>query len=504
MISRKQFLAGVSALGAGAALGSSAKAGTGKQAADASSSAAGDGQGVTAEAAAFVVGTRWKDLPPDLVELGKKHILDALGLALAGEHAETGPLVRRYLAALGVTGGSATVLGTTLRCQPRFAAFANGVAIHADDFDDTQLAVAPDRVYGLLTHPTVTALPAALAVAEAMGKSGRDFMLAYHLGVEVETKVAEAISPRSYESGFHSTPMAGVFGSVTAAAKLKGLDARGVRHAFGLAAAEAGGLRENFGTMTKPFQAGHGAEAGVMAADLVGLGWTAAEDILEAKRGFFNAFGGGFDPGAIVGKFAKPWTFQSPGVSIKPYPSGSLTHPAMDELLSLARANGIKAGDVEQVRVGTNKQMLNTLIHHRPTNGLQAKFSMEYSMAVLLVDGKGGLGQYLDQAVNRPAVQEMLRRVDFYNNPAADAAGADKMRSIIEVRLKGGRVISGQADFARGSPQKPMTFDDAVEKFRACADYARLPGDKADRIVARVRGLEKVKDMRTAFAPIFA
>ena len=178
--------------------------------------------------------------------------------------------------------------------------------------------------------------------------SGRDLMLAYHLGVEVETKIAEAINPRSYEGGFHSTSMCDVFGAATCTAKLTSLDAKALRNAYGVAAAQAGGLRENFGTMTKPFQAGHGAEAGVSAAELAALGWTAAEKVLEAPRGFFAAFGGGYDARAISGKLGKPWSFLTPGVSIKPYPSGSLTHPAMDETLRLARTEHIKAADVAQ------------------------------------------------------------------------------------------------------------------------------------------------------------
>ena len=492
-IDRKQFLQTLAAVGAAGLLpGSAALAQT-------SEGVAGEGQAappVTAEAAEFVTRTGWADLPADLVALGKQHILDALGLALAGQQAESGPIIRRYLATLGLAKGEATVLGTELRLAPRFAAFANGVAIHADDFDDTQLAVAKDRVYGLLTHPTVTALSAALAVAEARGASGRDFMLAYHLGVEVETKLAEAISPRSYESGFHSTPMCGVFGSATAAAKLAGFDAVALRQCYGLAGAQSSGLRENFGTMTKPFQAGHGAEGGIVAADLTALGWTAAPDIFEAKRGFFAAFGGGFDAASIMGKWGKPWSLLSPGVSIKPYPSGSLTHPAMDELLELIRGNGVQAAEVASVRVGTNKQMLNTLIHHQPKTGLQGKFSMEYCMAVLLIDGRAGLAQFTDASVNRPAVQDMLHRVTFYNDPAADAAGADKMRSLVEITLKDGKKFSGQADFAKGSPQKPMGFDDAVEKFQGCADYARLPKPRAAEIVAQVKDLEQQKDIR--------
>jgi 2-methylcitrate dehydratase PrpD len=500
-LNRQQFLAGLTALGAGTSVLTDATrraAATDKPPEPAST------PGVTEEAAAFVVSTRYEDLPPDLIALGKKHILDAVGLAIAGEKAETGPIVRRYFADLGVLNGPATVLGTNLHAGPRFAAFANGVAIHADDFDDTQLAVAKDRVYGLLTHPTVPNLPAALAMSEALGKSGRDFMLAYHLGVEVTTKLAEAIAPRSYESGFHSTSMCGAFGSAVCAGKLRGLDAKQLRNAFGVAGAEAGGLRENFGTMTKPFQAGHSAEAGIVAADLAALGWTAAEDIFEAKRGFFAAFGGGWDSNAIVGRLGRPWSLLSPGVSIKPYPSGSLTHPAMDVMAELIAQHGIRAQDVAQVRVGTNRQMLNTLIHHRPKTGLQAKFSMEYCMAVLLVVGKAGLSQFQDDVVARPDLQAMVAKVEFYNNPDADAAGADKMRSYVEVRLADGQTFSGQGDFARGSPQKPMSFDDTVRKFQGCAEFAGLSQDKAERIVTAVQNLETVTDMRSVFAGIFA
>jgi 2-methylcitrate dehydratase PrpD len=328
-------------------------------------------------------------------------------------------------------------------------------------------------------------------------------MLAYHIGLEVETKICEAIAPRSYESGFHSTGFCGVFGSAAAAGKMRGFDARTLCNVFGIAGAQASGLRENFGTMTKPFQAGHAAECGVTAADLAALGWTAAENILEAKRGFFTAYGGGWNPQATEGKFGKPWSLLTPGVSIKPFPTGSLTHPAMDAMLDLIETHRIEAADVARVRVGTNRQMLNTLIHHHPKTGLQGKFSMEYCMAVLLVRRRAGLGEFEDDVVNRPELQDMLRRVDFYNNPEADAAGADKMRSYVEVTLKDGRTFSAQNDFAKGSPQKPMSFDDAVQKFRGCTDFADLSTSKADRIIATVQRLETVDSMSTVFNGLF-
>ena len=504
-LSRKQFLQGVVLAGAAGGLsGFAAQAAdvpaAGKPAADKASLPP-----VTAAAADFVVGAKWSDLPPDLVAIGKLHILDALGLALTGERAETAPVVLKYLKSLGViagknAAGKATVLGTGLKAAAPFAAFANGIAMHADDFDDTQLAVAKDRVYGLLTHPTVTALAASLAASESRGVSGRDFMVSYHLGVEVSTKVCEAIGPRSYQSGFHSTSMCGVFGAAAAAGKVYGLDASGIRKALGLAGAGASGLRENFGTMTKPFQAGHAAEGGVEAAEMTALGWTAAENILEAKRGFFAAFGDGYDPASILGKLGNPWTLVSPGVSIKPYPSGSLTHPAMDELLALIHDNRITADQVSAVKVGTNKHMLNTLIHHDPRTGLQGKFSMEYCMATLVLDGHAGLRQFTDEQVNRPAVREMMKRVTFYNNPEADSVGADKMHSIVEIELKDGRTFTGRADFAKGGPKKPFTFADSVEKFEGCAEYARLPKSRTQAVVAQVRDLEDLKDIRALVA----
>jgi 2-methylcitrate dehydratase PrpD len=490
MLTRKQVLAGLSALGANAAIAAAAPR-------PAAAQAPASTTGATAEIADFVTGAQWNTLPPELIELSKKHILDALGLALAGQRAESGPIVRRYLADLGFGATGARVLGTRLRAPPRFAAFANAVAIHADDYDDTQLAAAPDRVYGLLTHPTVTALPAALAMAEARGRSGRDLLLAYHLGVEVEMKLAEASAPRAYEAGFHSTGLFGVFGAAVAAAKVRGLDAAGVRTCLGIAGAQASGLRENFGTMTKPFQAGHAAEGGVAAADLAALGWTAADDIIEAKRGIFAAAAGGFDAGVIAGKLGRPWSFLSPGVSIKPYPSGSLTHPAMDEMSRLIRANAIRPQDVVKVRVGTNRQMLNTLIYPRPKTGLEGKFSMQYCMAVLLLDGKAGLAQFEDAAVRRPEVQALVAKVEFYNSAEADAAGADKMRSYIEITLKDGRVLKGApVDYARGSPQIPMSFEDEIEKFRDCARYGGLAAQAADRVIAQVRELDGLGDVR--------
>ena len=171
---------------------------------------------LTKYVADFIVNTKYSDIPADVVELGKKSILDGLGLALSGSKARTSDLLAVYVKPFEVAKDGATVIGTSVKLPVRFAALANGVAIHIDDFDDTQLAVAKDRVYGLLVHPTVCVLPAVLVLAETKPATGKDLLLAYHLGVEVECKIAEAISPRHYEDGFHSTGTCGVFGSTAA------------------------------------------------------------------------------------------------------------------------------------------------------------------------------------------------------------------------------------------------------------------------------------------------
>jgi 2-methylcitrate dehydratase PrpD len=456
--------------------------------------------GLTKYVSEFIVNTKYEDIPGDVRELGRKSMLDGFGLALAGSASVMGPLVRQYIQGLGVN-GKASIIGSTMKAPPRFAAFANGVSVHADDFDDTQLSAAKDRVYGLLTHPSVTTLTPAFALCEVDHRSGKDLMLAYHVGVDVECKIAEAISPRHYNDGFHSTGTCGSFGSAAACAKLRRLDLKQTAYALGVAAAEGGGLRDNFGSMTKPFHAGHAAENGTVAVDLAALGWTAADDILEGALGFFQAAGGGFDPGSIMNRLGKPWTFASPGVSIKPFPSGSLTHPAMGEMLRLVRQYDIKPGDVEKIDIGANHSMTTTLYHHRPTTGLQGKFSMEFGLSILLLDRKAGLKEYSDAVVQRRDVQAMIPRVNFYVDPEAEQAGFDKMTSILKVYLKDGKVLSGRAEFAKGSPANPMSFDEVADKFRGCADFANWPKDKTEAVIAFVKNLESAADV-SRLAPL--
>jgi 2-methylcitrate dehydratase PrpD len=452
-------------------------------------------EGLTAKVGRFVAGTPFRAVPPEAVRKAKLSILDGLGLAVAGARTEGVAIAAAEVASYGCRDGTSTVLGRGTPLPPRFAAFLNGMAIHADDFDDTQLAVLPDRVYGLLTHPTAPVLPAVLALAERDGRSGADLLAAYLVGVEVESAIAESINPRHYEAGFHSTGTAGTFGAAAGAARLLGLDAGRTAAALALAGSQAAGLRENFGTMTKPFHAGRAAESGLLAASLAGRGFTSAPGILEAGRGFFSAAGGGYDPAKIADHLGDPWTFIDPGVSIKPYPSGSLTHPAMTAFLDLVRAHDVRAEDVEEVVVGTNRHMPNALIHHRPSDHLAAKFSMEFCIAILLLRRRAGLAEFRDEVVRDPEVKATIAKVRFGTDPEADAAGYNTMTSIIRVRTRDGRQLETRAAFAKGSPANPMTESEVREKFLDCLAAGGVGAGAGRRAADLVLDLESQPDL---------
>ncbi len=459
--------------------------------AEAAAAAAGEelaqAPGLTRYVAEFITGTRYEDVPDEVVALGKKTLLDGFGLALAGSASVVAPVVRQYIGTLGVTGKSSTVAGTAMKVPARFAAFANGVSIHADDYDDT----------GSALHVAAPVLPPAFALCEEGRRSGRDLMLAFHVGVEAASKIGDA------------TGTIGSFGSAAACAKLRGLTVPQTAYALGIAASQAGGIRRNFGSMTKAFHAGHAAENGSVATDLAALGFTAASDVLETPLGFFQAAGGGFDPSAIVNRLGRPWMFASPGDLIKRFPCGTIQQPVMDATLRLIAQHGIKAADVERAEVGGNQSNVNTLFRHRPTTGLEAKFSMEFAVAILLVDGKAGLGQFTDASVRRAEVQDMIGRVRYYADPEFDTLGREgafqavlEEPAVVKMYMKDGRLLTTRTEPAKGSPKNPMTYEEVADKFRTNAEFARWPPVKTESIITLVRSLERAPNMAALTAAL--
>jgi 2-methylcitrate dehydratase PrpD len=439
--------------------------------------------GVTADVAAFACRTRWTDLPREVVAIAGDHILDTFGVMLAGSPEPCAALVRRVC---GAEAGPCPVFGTRERRSPALAALANGVAGHALDYDDTQLSTSPEAVYGLLTHPSVPVLSAAAALAETRPCSGQDLITAYVIGVEVACRVADAANPRHYQHGFHTTGTVGTIGAAAAAGHLLGLDPEAMARALGIAASMASGLRENFGTMTKPLHSGRAGHNGLLAALLAQEGFTASPAILEAKRGFYQAAAGGFSPEKVA--LGNPFFLQSPGVSIKPYPSGSLSHPGQDLILDIVRRSDLRPEQVASVVVGTNSNVPNALIYSRPHTELEAKFSLEYCMATGVLRRRAGLAEFTDAAVNDPSIQAFLPKVQVVVDPELERMGYQHVRTRVTVTCTDGRVLHGEAEYARGYPGNPLPAGDLEAKFRECARCA-LSSEQAEAALHAIRGL---------------
>jgi 2-methylcitrate dehydratase PrpD len=448
---------------------------------------------VTRTIAQFVRETSAPALPAEVVERARVHILDGFAVILSGATEKGSRILHAHLRRLGGR-PEATVLGVGFRAPAQWAALANGTSGHGMDYDDTQLTTSKESVYGLLTHPTVPVLAAALAAAEVTKARGRDLLLAYVLGVEVACRVADAINPRHYQAGFHSTATMGGLGAAMAAGKLLRLNEDGLLRALGLAASMGAGLRENFGTMVKPFHAGRAAEAGLLAATLAGAGFTAARNILEAKRGFFNAAGGGYDESKILGRLGNPYFFLDPGISIKPYPSGSLSHPAQDLILELVKHHDLEADQIAAIEVGTNTNVLNALIHNEPRTALEGKFSIPFCMAIGVLERKAGIAQFVDRKVRHPKTVALMKRVRLVVDPELERLGYDLVRTRIKVRLTDGRVLERRANVAQGTPPKVFSFEDLGEKFREAAGLV-LPKPGVERALGLIRDLTTLNDM---------
>ena len=287
--------------------------------------------------AQFIGGTRYENIPDDVLELGKKSVLDGLGVALSGAVSAPGRIVREYVRELG--SGTSTAIGSGARLAPRFAALANGTAMHADDYDDT-LQAETGRYQGV--HVTAPVLAAVLAVAEQRDASGRELLAGYHVGVEVACRVFDATHVNHILHGFHGTATCGMLGATAGVSRMIDAGVEPARLALGLAASQAGGLQENIGTMTKPFHAGRSAECAIVANDLVARGFTASPTILESPRGFYMALGGGHDDARLRGRLGNPWSFVERGVWLKPFPSCSLGHPALTRMRELVREHDLK------------------------------------------------------------------------------------------------------------------------------------------------------------------
>ena len=439
----------------------------------------------------FIASTSYGDIPAEALRIGRRCIADGVGVILAGSTTPASEILRAQVREDG-SRAEATILGRdSFQTRAASAALVNATSGHAHDYDDTQLSTAADRIFGLLTHPTIPSLTASLAVGERLGVSGRTMFEAFLIGFEVECKIADAIDPTHYKQGFHTSGTIGAFGAAAAAAKLLKLNREQLAHAIGITASMSAGIRVSFGTMTKPLHVGRAAFNGVTAAELAAKGFTAGAEALDGQWGFFKVTGGGFAADRIVGVLGKPWTIVSPGVSIKPYPCGCLGHPTMDAMLTLVTEHDIKPDQIRCVRLRAGSNILNPLRYKIANTELEAKFCPPFMLSAVALQRKAGVSEFSDEFVRSAPVQAMMRRVETVFDQEIENQGFVRMMSTVEVELDDGRVLRQESGPYRGGPARPFTREELRDKFMECGTLV-LPPERLDAIFERIETFEQI------------
>jgi len=345
-------------------------------------------------------GLTLEDLPDDVASVAHQCIIDWFGCALAGSREPLSQILRDEFAS---PDDACALIGSELRAAPLRAAMINGAAGHAIDFDDTSMIMGG--------HATVPLLPAVLALAEEQGRSGADVVTAYVVGMEVQSRIGRSIGSEHYRNGWHTTSTIGVFGAAAASAWLLGLDGDGFGTTMGIAASNASGLKANFGTMTKPLHPGQAAERGLLAARLAARGFTSNAAAVDGNQGFAQAAGTGSLDQEAIDRFDGKWI--TPRTLFKVHAACHLTHAGIEATSSIV-ANGVAADSIENITLTVNPSILDVCGITDPTSGLEAKFSLRGTQA-LLVHGvdTAAASSFEDGPINRPEVQAFIDQVSI-------------------------------------------------------------------------------------------
>ena len=341
---------------------------------------------------------RIEQVPADVTTVGTQCILDWFGCALAGSRE---PLSQILCEELAADAGACSVIGTDRRADPARAALINGAAGHALDFDDSSAV--------MLGHPSAPVLPAVLAAAEQEARSGTDALTAYIVGVEIQSRIGMAIGDEHYAKGWHTTSTVGVLGAAAAVGWLLELDRAGFATAMGMAASSASGLKANFGTMTKPLHAGQAAERGLLAARLASRGYTASGEAVDGDQGLARAAGNGELDGSRIEDWGHSWATTQ--ALFKYHAACHCTHAGIEATRSLL-ANGVDGDEVERVTLTVNPSILDMCGIGEPVTGLEAKFSLRGTQALVLAGtDTTAVETFDDGPINRPEVRALLPRV---------------------------------------------------------------------------------------------
>jgi 2-methylcitrate dehydratase PrpD len=446
--------------------------------------------GVTRDLAEWAVHTSLDEIPRDVRSAARSALIDTVGAILAGVPEPVTQIVAQVTAGEGAR-PVASQLGARLKTSVQGAAFVNGVSGHALDYDDVNRS--------LHGHPSVVVLPAALASAERLRASGGALLEAYIVGVEVMVKVGRALGAGHYHAGWHATSTLGTLGSAAAAGKLLGLDADRLTSALAIAVSESSGSRRNFGTMTKPFHAGHASRCGVAAAQLAQAGMTGDESAIEAPLGFFALFAPQATPRPDLAEtLGRPYELVSSGLSVKKYPCCFATHRAADGVLELVAHHDVAPDDVAAVEVTVPHGLCAPLISRRPQTGLEGKFSMAYVVAAAILDRSLTLETFTDPRVRRPSVQRLLDRVTVREDETIPVEYNSIEDGYVEVRLRleGDRELVRRVERPRGSAGHPLRRDELLHKFRDCAGRV-LAEAQVERALAGLESVEAAADVAT-------
>lgn len=436
---------------------------------------------LTHDLGAFAASLRFDQIPDAALDVIHTGFADCVGVMLAGRDEPPTQILTQVLAP---PAGPATLVFGSRTASATDAAWINGVAAHALDFDDVAIK----------GHPSTVLVPAILAEGQALGSTGKEMMVAYAVGYEVWAELARRDPEHYHTKGWHPTGILGSIGAAAACASLNKLNAEQCAMAISLGASQSAGIMANFGTMTKPFHAGRSAQSGVLAAHLAKAGFTASLDALEHPQGFLSAVSPGtrFDVTSPV-EAGKKWKLTVSKLSVKKYPLCFCTHRALDGMLDLVAEQSFKAEDIKSISARTSLRNTKVLRNHNPQTGLEAKFSMEFAMASCVIAQRAGLTELVDDFVQRQDIQALMKKVSV----EADETEHPNLPGYspfdqITVTMKNGEVIKSREVVAvRGGPDLPLSREHLWSKFEDCARVGKIDFS-AQRLFDALMSLETV------------
>lgn len=407
--------------------------------------------------------SRTRSVPPEVGERAALHIADTLACIYAGSASRAVALMQQ-IGIAAEAGAPVVVPGLGRWRDPATAALLTGLSAHADDFDDTS-------EYAMNGHPSAPVVSALIPTACMAGASGADVVRAYAVGVEVACKLGLAVGASHTRRGWHTLSTLGSLGAAAAAANLRGLNAEQTARALAIACSFAGGLLGNTGTMTKALHCGRAAQAGYMAAALAERGFTAGANILEAKGGFLDVLTDRSISRIEWRGLGEPWEVVAPGFAVKLYPCCSCTHSSIDAALAIRRRHDFDVSAIESIRCTVREECTHYLRFPAPRTAIEAKFSMNYAVAVALARGAVGLNDFESHALERPDVAALMHKVRMLVADAGESPG------VVEVIFEDGTRLTECKAAARGSPEAPVGWHDIDAKLRdgmAKGDVLRL------------------------------